>query len=191
MTIVPNSRRVIEIAVLLGAASVLVAVRMTIGSGQSSPSISGAAPALPSAPTSSSTSTELYPPALIEPPVLPLALPSTSVAGPAPASTPRVKQLALLAFSCSTDPVSITCTGSVKNLTDTPLNNVVALVDYHDENLVPVNQDAGPLSDTSILPGQTSSWTVVGSANSLYIYERVLFVDMGTNTLYTLEDDTG
>jgi hypothetical protein len=87
--------------------------------------------------------------------------------------------------------VSITCTGSVKNLTDQPLNDVVAMVEYHDENLALVNRDAAAIGSTSFLPGQTSSWTVTGSPNPNYIYERVLFVDLATDSMYTLEDDTG
>ena len=179
-----NKQLLIGVTVLFGVAVALVAARVILSSGHSSPSTSAAAPASPSTPTSSSTTADLPPTALVEAPVLPAVLPT-------PEPTPQVKQLALLTFTCSVVPESITCTGSVKNLTDQPLSNVVALVQYADENYAPVGQAAAPIADTPIMPGQTSSWTVVSNPNAAFTYERVLFAAMPGGALFTLEDDTG
>lgn len=73
--------------------------------------------------------------------------------------------------------------GLVRNLTGSPINSVVAVVNYFGENNAFVKTDEGHAKFDPIMPGQTSPFTVITSAHPSIVRYVVQFRQFAGSTL--------
>lgn len=118
-----------------------------------------------------------------------LAAQPTRTPVPPPTPIPPPYKLALVSASCNRQSFGyIKCSGFVRNLTDTPLRNVEAVVTSYDASVTPVSSDDALISYNPVLAGQESPWEVITTDNPAYAKWSVNFKDLLGGTILTRDD---
>jgi hypothetical protein len=73
--------------------------------------------------------------------------------------------LVIVSYSCTRESHSVTCTGSVKNVSGHNLQHVQVVVEQATDDGTPQTSDAGPIDYDPLLPDQESPWALHPSFN--------------------------
>ena len=110
----------------------------------------------------------------------------TATAKPAPTAVPT-PPLTLISATCThTSEAFIECEGFVRNVSDRPLEDVLAVIINTDASGVPLSSDDALIDYNPILAGQESPWSVIINYNPAYTQWRVEFSELfGTKIAHT------
>jgi len=90
----------------------------------------------------------------------PYLAPTATTVGPTHTPGPPQYELALISMLGSQSDGTLMIEGQVKNISGSPLDNVLAVLTVYDANDGIIASDEAPIDHTSILPGQTSPFAV-------------------------------
>lgn len=121
-----------------------------------------------------------------------LLIAGCSSSHPAPASTPTTRYaLSLVSSDCGgwVDIGFVTCQGAVQNISDQPLKNVEAVVEWQDDTGTVIASDTAVVTLNPIEPGEVSPWRVVAPMNrNCPPKYRVVFKSLPGASLETRDD---
>jgi DNA-binding transcriptional MerR regulator len=115
------------------------------------------------------------------------------MSGPISESRPPDAQLALLSVRSGMSEWGrhFVFEGQVKNISDSSLQNIAAVVTVYDANPSRIASDVAPIDVTTLLPGQTSLFKVMIDDTPQAEYYKVTFKHMDGGTIPTRTDKSG
>lgn len=100
---------------------------------------------------------------------------------------PPKYKLALISSSClwNENTGYFTCEGFVENITNEPMENIEAVINWYDESDTPITSESALIEYDPVLPGQQSPWKVMGRYNPAMDKYRVEFKEFFGGTIGT------
>jgi hypothetical protein len=92
--------------------------------------------------------------------------------------------LELQSWSWSKHYSSAIVEGAIKNISDAPIDNIVAHATFYDKNKEFISSDHALIDYRPLLPGQTSPFKIIGNFNPAMVHAIVDFKMFGGETLY-------
>jgi len=112
----------------------------------------------------------------------------SSVGANAPAVGAVTPRLALISSSCNESYGYDECNGFVRNLTNTSMSSVEAVIIWLDASGTPQKSESALIDFDPLLSNQQSPWKVIGKHNPELTRYKVVFKTFGGSTI-ALRDD--